>query len=210
MKDVHISQRHAFAEGTYSNLQTQFRSYLMFCVYFRRNPFPADASTVCGYVQFLSRSMQPTSIHNYLSGVRTLHTLLGLDYAFSEDFHLQLVMRGISRIHPHVPRRATPITPDILVQFHKHMDHTDSLHLTVWACSLTLFFTLARMGSILPSSKKSRDFQGILTRQRIIGCHVAADQDHPVWHKEIAHTSFEVELHSVSSGCLHQLHRSFG
>ena len=57
MRDVLISKRHAFAEGTFSNLHTQFRSYFSYCVYFRRNPLPADVDTVCGYAQFLSRAM---------------------------------------------------------------------------------------------------------------------------------------------------------
>ena len=170
MRDVLISKRHAFAEGTFSNLHTQFRSYFSYCVYFRRNPLPADVDTVCGYAQFLSRAMQPAAISNYLSGVRTLHSFLGHNYNFSDDFHLQLLMRGISRINPHVPRRASPITPSILVQFHQHLDHRRSLHRTVWACALTLFFTLARMGSILPTSSKIKDLQRILTKDRINFC----------------------------------------
>ena len=167
MKEVLASKRKAFARGTYSNLRTQFRSYLSFCVYFRRCPLPADADTVCGYAQFLSRSIQPSSIRNYLSGVKTFHTFFGFEYQFSENFHLRLVMRGIARIHPHVPHRATPVTPEILLAFYHHMDHSSSLHLTVWACCLTLFFTLARMGSILPSSQICKDFKHILTRDRV-------------------------------------------
>ena len=170
MKDVSTSKRFAYAIGTYSNLRTQFRSYFSYCVYFHRNPLPADMDTICGYAQFLSRAMQPTAIGNYLSGVRTLHSFLGYPYNFSEDFHLHLVMRGISRINPHVPRRSKPITPSILVQFYHHMDHTSSLHLSVWACSLTLFFTLARLGCILPPSKNFKDLQRILTRDRINFC----------------------------------------
>ena len=99
-----------------------------------------------------------------------LHSFLGHQYNFSDDFHLQLVMRGISRINPYVPRRARPITPSILVQFYKHMDHTNSLHLTVWACSLILFFTLARLGCVLPPSHKFKDVQRILTKDRINFC----------------------------------------
>ena len=170
MKDVHISKRHAYAEGSYSNLHTQFRSYLLFCVYFRRNPLPADLDTMCAYAQFLSRSMQPATITNHLSGVRTLHSFVGCRYNFSEDFHLKLVMRGIPRIYPHVPHCAKPFTPSILLQFYRCMDHDNSLHRTVWACCLTLFFTLARLGSILPASTKSRDFQRFLTRDRINFC----------------------------------------
>ena len=153
MTEVRDSQRHAYAVGTFSNLHTQFRSYFAYCVYFERDPLPADLDTICGYAQFLSRTLRPRSIGNYLSGVRTLHAFVGEKYKFSDEFHLKLVIRGIHRLHPHVPQRAIPITPQLLMDFYTHMDHSDSLHLSVWACCLILFFTLARLESILPSSK---------------------------------------------------------
>ena len=108
--------------------------------------------TLCGYVQFLSRAIQPPSIRNYLSGVKTLHSLLGFKYEFSDDFQLQLVLRGIARLNPHVPRRAKLITPEILSSVYHHMDKDSSLQRAVWACCLILFFTMTRLGSILPAS----------------------------------------------------------
>ena len=81
-----------------------------------------------------------------------LHIFMGLEYKFSEDFEVQLVIRGISRMIPHVPQRAKPITPTILLNFRSTMDGYNSLHCTVYACGLLLFLTLARLGSILPAS----------------------------------------------------------
>ena len=98
-----------------------------------------------------------------------LHVFLGFPYVHAEDFLLQLELRGISRLHPHVPVRAKPITPQILAEFHLRMDNSSSLHCAVWSCCLVLFYTMARLGSILPSSRAtpSRDF---LTRDRINFC----------------------------------------
>ena len=44
-----------------------------------------------------------------------------------------------------------------------------SLHLAVWSCCLVLFFTMARLGSILPSSRSTPRHQ-FLTRDRINFC----------------------------------------
>ena len=170
MRDVQVSERHAFAKGTYSNLHTQFRTYFAFCIYFHRRPLPASSHTICGYVQFLSRAIKPPTIKNYLSGVKTLHTFLGYKYQFSEDFHLQLVLRGISRLNPHVPQRAKTMTPEIFRSIHHTMDHDSSLQRAVWACGVMLFYTMTRLGSILPSSLKPRSSQGFLTRDRINFC----------------------------------------
>ena len=89
-------------------------------------------------------------------------------YAHAEDFLLQLELRGISRLHPHVPIRAKPITPEVLIQFHHLMDDS-SLHLAVWSCCLVLFYTMARLGSVLPASR-STPSQEFLTRDRINFC----------------------------------------
>ena len=94
-----------------------------------------------------------------------LHIFLGLPYVHHEDFLLQLELRGIARLHPHVPVRAKPITPRILLDFHKLMDNS-SLHSAVWSCSLLLFYTMARLGSILPSSQSTPRCE-FLTRDRI-------------------------------------------
>ena len=170
MRDVQVSKQHAFAKATYSNLHTQFRIYFAFCVYFHRRPLPASLHTLCGYVQFLSRALKPPTIRNYLSGVKTLHSLLGHKYQFSEDFHLQLVLRGISRLNPHVPRRAVPVSPDILRSIYYHMDHDSSLQQSVWACSLVLFYTMSRLGSILPPSFNITNTHSFLTKDRINFC----------------------------------------
>ena len=163
-----MSRCSAFAEGTFSNLRTQFRAYFAFCVYFGRKHLPADSDTIYAYAQFLSRSLLPASVRNYLSGVRTLHIFLGLPYVHADDFLLQLELRGISRLHPHVPIRAKPITPKILLLFHSLMDNS-SLHCAVWSCSLVLFYTMARLGSILPK-KRSSPINQFLTRDRINFC----------------------------------------
>ena len=168
--DVQVSKHHAFAKGTYANLHTQFRTYFAYCVYFHTTPLPASSETICGYAQFLSRAIKPPSVRNYLSGVKTLHILLGHEYKFAEDFHLQLVLRGISRLNPHVPKRARPVTPDILKTLFFSINFHSSLQCATWACSLVLFYTMSRLGSVLPASSRAGNTQAFLTRRRINFC----------------------------------------
>ena len=166
MREVNSTRLHAFARGTHSNLRTQFRCYFGFCVYFQRTPLPATLNTICGFAQFLSRSMKPPSIRNYLSGVKMLHIFLGYEYTFTENFHLHLTLRGIERILSHVPKRAKPITPAILLAIQESSSSFSSLQHTVFSCGLVLFFTLARAGSILPASQNTPAHQ-FLTSDRV-------------------------------------------
>ena len=67
---------------------------------------PVDVETLCLYGQFLNRSFRSTqSIKKYLSGVKTLHTLLDMEYPTSDQFQLKLLLKGISRIKQHVPKK---------------------------------------------------------------------------------------------------------
>ena len=64
------------------------------------------------------------------------------------------------------PHRAIPITPAILLAI-KHISPSfNSMQHSVFACALFLFFTLARAGSILPSSQKTPTHQ-FLTKDRV-------------------------------------------
>ena len=166
LREVEVSRRNAFAKGSFSNLRTQVRCYFSYCVYFARTPLPADANTIYGFAQFLSRSMVPSTLRNYISGVKLLHIFHNLPFPHSDDYMLQLELRGISRLNPHVPIRAIPVTPTILLTFVRSMIPEDPLHCSVWACSLFLFFTMARLGSILPGAT-STPMRSILTRNRV-------------------------------------------
>ena len=183
LQEVRHSQRHAFAEGSHSNLRTQFRTYFGYCIYFGRVPLPADLDTVCGYAQFLSHSVQHPTIHNYLSGVKMLHILTGHSYPFTGNGILRLVLRGIHRLHPFTTTRAPPVTPDILLALFRVVDHRDSLQSTVFACALLLFFTMSRLGSVLPASSKTIA-DHFLVADRVAAFHlglVSSHENDSIW-----------------------------
>ena len=207
MSEVQVSRRNAFATGTYSNLHTQFKAYLAFCVYFQRDPLPADSETIYAYVQFLSRSLKSPTLRNYLSGVKMLHILLGLPYSHSEDILLKLELRGLARLYPHVPVRAKPVTPDILLIFHHHMDHCSSLHCSVWSCCLLLFYTMARLGSILPASAATASFLFIsgpfeFLQGRFVSYSIT-HQNNSIREKTAPHTFINHRLRLMSSQGIH-------
>ena len=85
-----------------------------------------------------------------------LHILLGHTYPFTGNSILRLLLRGIHRLHPHTSIRAPPITPVLLLAVFQVLDHGNSLECSVYACALFLFFTMSRLGSMLPSSFKSQ------------------------------------------------------
>ena len=90
-------------------------------------------------MQFLSRTLSPPTICNYLSGVKLLHLFSGLDFPFNKDFLLSLTLRGILRNALQTPCRAPPVTPDILCQISRVLDfETDPTSWTLFCAFLFL------------------------------------------------------------------------
>lgn len=132
-------------------------AYLRFCLYFGRTPMPADNLTILAYTVFLARTLKPTSISGYLNYVRLLHTSNGLDNPLEGHFNLELVKRGISRVHGMPPKQKLPITPRVLLDIYSKLDMDISFHVTFWACCLVAFFSFSRKSTLLPRSKNDID-----------------------------------------------------
>lgn len=158
----------AYAEGTFKNLKVQWESYLIFCYFYKLQPFPVDVHTLCLYAQFLSRSFRSVqSVRNYLSAVKTLHSLLDVKYPDSNLLQLNLLLRGIARVKQHVPKKASPITPHILREMFNYVNLENEKDCVVWSLILLMFFLMARKSNLIPNSSTSFDSSKQLTRRDI-------------------------------------------
>ena len=98
-KDIKNSTWSTFAVGTKRNLMTQWRTFLLFCAYFKFVAIPASLKTVCLYIQFLSRSFKSVeSIKNYISGIRTLHLFLDESFPYFDEFLLNYYLEALKEI----------------------------------------------------------------------------------------------------------------
>lgn len=79
-RDLKKSRKAAYAAGTSRNHRTQWRTYLYFTIHFKLVFLPASVQTICLFCQFLSRSLTPPSIRNYLSGL--CYFILCWDFRF--------------------------------------------------------------------------------------------------------------------------------
>ena len=170
-REVAVTKRQAYSKGTSSNLMTQFRQYFLFCEYFGLCALPASLDTLCTYAQFLSRSITVSSIRNYLYGVKLLHVLLGLEYPFTDNFILRLLLRGLDRLHPHVPRRAPPMTPSVLLRLAEVVDTDSGIDCVIFAVSLFLFFFWHALALFCHRNTGTREFifcvTGLLTNAHL-------------------------------------------
>ena len=114
-QDARRMLRSAYATGTFENLNTQWVKFLTFCVEYDLWPFPATTMVLVWYAQYLSRHLKAhASIVAYMSGVKTLHTLLNFSSSGFQGFLLKLTLRGLHRNNTHIVSRALPMTPALL------------------------------------------------------------------------------------------------
>jgi hypothetical protein len=171
LSDVNYSRNQAFAEGTRANFRTQLKAYLLFCTYFNCLSVPAAITTIEAYVQFLSRSFKSVqSIRNYLNGVRFLHLLHDAPIPSFSSWQIKLLLRGITRVLLHTPKRALPITPPILLQLHSVLNLSSPLHATLWCCYLLSFYLFARKSNMVCPSSLTFNHHKHLQRKDIAVC----------------------------------------
>ena len=170
-RECRQTQQSAFAKGTRENIGTHWRSFIMFCLYFELVFLPASLDTVCVYVQFLSRSFcSMTSVRNYLHGVKLLHLFAGVMFPCAESFELKLLLRGLDRVHPHAPRQALAITPNVLLKIYKFVNLNDPLHVACWSAYLIAFFLMLRKSNLVPTSWNKFVLKKQLSRGDILVC----------------------------------------
>lgn len=146
--DLKKSRKAAYATGTSKNHRTQWRTYLYFTLHFNLVFLPASLHTVCLYCQFLSRSMTPPSVRNYLSGVKLLHLMLGFEFPHLSSHELKLTLCGIDRLAQHRPHRAPLIIPTLLCTLVASGVDFDPVDITF----LCAFFLFARISNLVPES----------------------------------------------------------
>lgn len=168
-KDVKRSKCAAYASGTQNNLKTQWKTFIAFCLHFNFDYLPASLETVSLYVQFLSRSFKSVqSIKNYVNGVKLLHLYAGLEFFHLNDFEFRLLMRGLTRLNPHIPRQVLPITPDILIALLSCVNFSNQFDVAIWNSFLVAFYLMARKSSLIPSSQQNFDSSKHLTRRDFV------------------------------------------
>ena len=169
-EDLKRTRLNAYAPGTHKNHRSQWKSYLAFCLYFDFTPVPATAHVIALYCQFLSRSLTPQSIRNYLSGVKLMHLIAGFDFPFLQSYEVRLTLKGIQRTIKHTPNRAPPITPAILSKLVSVIDLDDGKEVTFMCAFLFTFFLFARVSNIVPQVASRFDKVQHLCRGDIFEC----------------------------------------
>ena len=158
----------AVKSSTKKNLLSQMNSYEAFCKRYEFDYFPCNTKQLCRYGQFLKDIkgfISAESIGNYISAVRTAHTLLGFDPPQSEDKQMKLFVNGLRNMLLHDVKQAKAIIPDILLRIYDVVDFTNQTDMVAWVALLIGFYLFLRRSNLVPETMNSFDHTKQFTRR---------------------------------------------
>jgi hypothetical protein len=143
----------AFRPGTTANHWAQWKLYFTFCEHFKLQAIQPSEQTVCLYMEFLSRSfVAPNSIQNYVSGVRTLHKMLGVECTSLDSFGVKLMSRAILSTFMHSPYHRPPLSIRHLSDIVRTCLSLGEAGIVLKCAFVFLFFGCLRQSNIAPTT----------------------------------------------------------
>lgn len=146
----------ALAQSTKKAYSSGMRQIFTFCSQMNINPpLPVNEDVLINFSVAMARSVQYTTIKNYLSAVKHYHSSQGFELPRSNFLRLRLILRGIKRSQGQQSEIRRPITLHLFNLFYyllnmQHTDNRDSLML--WAAMTLAFFGFLRLGELTCNS----------------------------------------------------------
>lgn len=111
-------------------------------------PVPVTDKTVALYAAFLARTLQPSSVTQYLNIVRILHLECGESHPYKDSWLVKSTLRGIERDKGCPVNRKTPMTPHVMLAVKCQLDLSDLKDRVFWAALVVMFFGLLRRSNL--------------------------------------------------------------
>lgn len=160
----------SLTRGTWRNKHTQVAKFLVFMNDHKADPLNLKEYDLLSYVLHLQSTLRsPSSVHNYLSGVRTwLQSLNASTKAFA-SYRAVLMIRALNKHMAHTPRQAEPVSPCQVKVVVKFLDKLGKKTCSIKVVFLLAYFTLLRQSNLLPRSR-SDPAPHLLARSDIAIC----------------------------------------
>ena len=166
--EVAATKGESIRETTKRNLLTQLNVYEKFCNRYLLSYFPCDNTQLCRFGQHLVKTFQsPDAIGNYLSGVRTILALIGLEVPDIKDKQMQMFTTGLKRTMQHAVKQAAPITPQILLRMSRVVNYRDGIETIAWTATLLGFYMFLRKSNLVPDTMDKFDTLHQFSRENV-------------------------------------------
>ncbi|MFD2741489.1 tyrosine-type recombinase/integrase [Sulfitobacter aestuarii] len=115
-RDAFRALERAYSDSTMRAYHCDVQAYVDWCAAAQRNPFPAEVSQVCAFLEAQGEHMAPSTVRRRLYAIRKIHRLMGLADP-TQDEAINLAFRRVRRAKPVRPRQARGLTAAHLRRF---------------------------------------------------------------------------------------------
>ena len=99
----------------------------------------------------------PDSVGNYLSGMRTMLALVGMEVPDTKNKQMHMFTTGLKRVMDHIVKQAAPMTPQLLVRMSRVVKYTDKIEVIAWTATLLGFYMFLRKSNLVPEAMDKFD-----------------------------------------------------
>lgn len=142
----------SLAPSTKKTYGSGMRQFFTFCSQMYVNPqLPISEDILINFSVAMARSVQYSTIKNYLSAVKNYHSSQGYELPLSNFLRLRLIFRGIKRSQGHQSKVPRPITLQLLNLFYHLLNVQRTVNgdsLMLWAAMTLAFFGFLRIGEL--------------------------------------------------------------
>ena len=96
----------------------------------------------------MARSCSAGSVRNYLKGLKSFYSCLGVAVPWAQFEHLRRLLAGLKRLRGEGTRRKLPITPQLLLRFAQVLP-AGSRWLATYVCCVVGVFGLLRRSNLV-------------------------------------------------------------
>ena len=153
-----LRRKRAFRPGTTANHRSQIKTFIYFCCLHNVDFISPSVATLTAYIEHLAQRMRSyRSVLNYISAIRHLHKLSGIQVDNLNDHSVQLLLRALPFTMFAQPTRHLPITLDILTRVCDVCDNMSTLGAVLKVAFLLGFFGFLRQSNLAPPTAASFD-----------------------------------------------------
>ncbi|KAJ6597345.1 hypothetical protein B0H10DRAFT_1803378, partial [Mycena sp. CBHHK59/15] len=116
---------------------------------------PASEFLLCAFAASYAGSLAVSTVEGKLAAIRAWHIIN--DERYNGSVRLNYVLKGIENLAPDALPSRPPITDDMLLMLHRHLDHSNGFDAAVFSAATTAFWCQCRLGEILSKTERSFD-----------------------------------------------------
>ncbi|KAJ3513562.1 hypothetical protein NMY22_g15006 [Coprinellus aureogranulatus] len=119
-----------------------------------RQRAPAKKVVLAAFISDLAGAYSASTIRNYICGLRAWHILHGLEWDVCVE-EIEALLRAANRIAPARKKKRQPFTIDYISTLRCGLDlESNNLHIAVFACLTTTFYSASRLGEFTVKTLK--------------------------------------------------------